>query len=714
MQVNGTTYGIVPDDFNTILNTYLTQAQSTFPNATTADSPIYTMCYISAQQDQILQSALASLWNALNANTAEGTGLDILSDTILNLKRPELIQSSVQAQVTIGPVYSVVQARFVVDAVSVNPVLKPAPGTVQLTGFSTLSPYYITDSTDWPNITSPGVYFINFYSLDTYTAVSSLSFTGTNIVIPGMTFTSVSNPLSAALGSFTIPSDWALTSDSINNAPIYKTRLPYTFRSAGTYTVLTYSDNLDTQISSGQLNVIVNNLGGKVLSVTNTYAGILGTPAFNDKQFRELRKNYLNVEGQTYNGLVKAVEDLDIPGLQSIFVAETITDEVNQALLILRIVTTASVVIPLGWSVVPSVGPFPTPAFSTLQQFSFSSAGTYYVPLYSSDLLTVVPIGSTFSPSIVISNISSISNLDPSLSTVFGTTSGALQPFGLGERGVTAYLSYPTIFNSVSTLTMRLDVTAVGGSAPYIINPGWQATGFSTLSPYVTTTSYFVSVPGVYYLQVQSTDLTTTVPPNSFTGGTAVSGLTFTSTNTTAANRGQGFDTGDPNLQLVAQTLFNFHALGTNFYPATIGSTYFNVKTPYSGYSSNVILNPFQTVQVTVNLLLRYNTDAQGGSIFNVSLLPTLKDLLRNIINNFFKSKTDATNLTYTINELIEVINHEYAGIVALVGNSPTYFSFGTLGPTVNGLLYITKPIGSNFNLTDANFNFLAKNKNDP
>ena len=97
-------------------------------------------------------------------------------------------------------------------------------------------------------------------------------------------------------------------------------------------------------------------------------------------------------------------------------------------------------------------------------------------------------------------------------------------------------------------------------------------------------------------------------------------------------------------LQQIAETCYQYHPLGTQFYSGGIGATTFTVSTPYPGYTYPVILNPFQTTQITCNLEIVYNADPGdagfSNGVFNTSLLPTLQTTVLNIINEYFLSKT--------------------------------------------------------------------------
>ncbi len=252
----------------------------------------------------------------------------------------------------------------------------------------------------------------------------------------------------------------------------------------------------------------------------------------------------------------------------------------------------------------------------------------------------------------------------------------------------------------------------VGMSPPYTIPIGWTATGFSTVSPYITRTAVTVSSTGTYALTCYSNDLTTSVPAYSFTSGSSVSGLTFSAYNPNPAVLGGGFDTNDPYLQQIAFTCYSYHPLGTQFYPAPLGATVFTVNTPYSGYTSPVTLNPFQTTEVSCNLQILYNSNplyaGYNTGLFDTSLLPTLQTTILGIINNYFLSKTLPTDLIYSINELSEILQQSFTGIVALVGNAGAQFSFGIVSVPSTGLLFLTRSIGYNFNLLNTNFTFSA------
>lgn len=706
MQYDGTLYGIIPDTFQTILTNYLTALQSTFPNASDPSSPAYTMAYVNATQDQVLQAALTSLWNAINANTASGLGLNILASTVLNLLRPGLIQSTCQVQVVIGPIYSMCQIQINVTAGTFPVTL--ATGWQATGGVTTTAPYLSFAPSVL--ITGPGVYYLNVRSTDTTTPIPAANFTG-GTPNDGLTYT-VTNPAPAVLGSFTIPTTWKLTASSLGTAsPSYSPNAPQTFITAGTYYFLVYSNDVSTPIPKDLLNTQSPVLAITLISVTNPYAAILGSSPLDDADFQSLRRNYLNLQGQTYNGMINAVLALDTPGLQSVFIAETISQLQNLSTLIIKIVVnnaSGPVVIPNGWTVTGSASPVPN--YATLQEYTFTSSGTFWIPTYSIDAGTAVPVNSITgsTPAVTGLTLGSPANADPAI------LGGSLVPNGLGQRGYTVYLNYPSIQNSQSFCIVSVNITSMGPTPPYTIPIGWTVSGGAVTpnSPYATTQSYTINTIGIYFLVVTSTDITTQIPVGNFNAWDPVVGLGISAvTNTTTSQVFGYFDTNDPALQEIANTLYQYHPLGTQFYAGLVGGTTFVVDTPYGGYTSNVILNPFQTLEVTVSLKLVYNSNpADSGisnGVFDTTLLPILQTQLITIINDYFESKNLPDDLLYSINELTEVIEKNYTGIVALVGNANSpVFSFGTFNPTINGQLFLRRMLGFNFHLSNANFDF--------
>lgn len=708
MQYDGTTFGIIPDTFSTILSNYLNQLQNVFPNANSPDDPIYTLAYVISTQDQLLQAALTTLWNSLNSNTAQGLGLDILANTVLNLTRKGATPSNAVALINIAPIYSTCIIQITVSAGSGS----LTSGWIATGGVTTTNPYYYVGPTI--TITASNVYLINVQSLDTKTAVPASNFTG-GTAISGATFT-VTNLSSAILGSLTLPQSFQVTASSLGvNSPIYSPAQDYFFTEQGSYYILLYSTNIVQPIGQFMLNTFTDASGSAnylnfITSIRNTYAAILGTAAETDAQFSERRRFYLNVEGQSYNGLQKAIEDLNIAALQSLFIDETISETYNYSTLIIKVTVsslTFPVVIPNSWTVYGTATP--SPNYKTYQSYSFVSNGDYYIPTYSTDVNTAVGIGTilTADSPYPAGGVTVVTNLDPAILS----GGNGLIPVGLGQRGYTIYLEYPTV-NPESFVDVIMNVTAISGG-PIIIAAGWQATGFSTTSPYLTIGIYTIPTVGAYTIRVFSTDLTTVVAANSFNGGTSVSGLTFSITQPTAGTLGGGFDVNDPNLQLIAETAFQYHAFGTQFYPSSIGATTFAVNTQFPGYTYDVILNPFQQKLITCDLKLIYNADPSDGGqsgIFDVTLLPTLQSDILELIQLYFLSKTQPTDLVYTITELSEILYNTYTGIVALIGNT-SIFSFGVVSDSSSGLVFLRRPIGYNFILTNANFTFSAVNK---
>lgn len=725
MQVDGTTFGIIPDTFDTLLSNYLTPlvTTGTFPNATSPNDPIYPMMFVAASQDQINQAAMMTLWNAINANTAQGTGLDILSSTVLNLTRRPLTPSSCVIQLTLAPIYSTCQIQMTVTTVSGSSAAI-TNGWIA-SGAATTSSAYTYLGANIP-VSAPGTFYFTVQSTDTSTPIPASNFSGGS-PLAGLTFT-VTNPATATLGSLTIPTTWTVTASSLGaETPSYSLNSPETFTNSGSYNLIVYSQDITTPINPTQLNspsatydqIIAGVTYPTITNVTNQNAALLGTPIETDAQFAARRRYYLNVQGQTYYGLEKAIIDLQTPALQSVFIAETISNS-TQSLSILVVEATiasgsGSVVIPNGWTVFVS-GTSPSPNYATIQEYtvgaSVSGTTTTYIPTFSTDIST--PVG-------VSAVVSATSPFGTSITAVTNTVPAILnQTETLGQRGYTVYLEYPTV--PLSSVLMRVDVSAVGGSPPYFIPIGWEVSG-STVSPtypYLATSSTKVTTTGSYFITCYSRDSTTPIPVSTLTGATSVSGLTFSSVSnvfpaTLGGPNAGGFDVNDLYLQQIAQTCYAYHPLGTNFYSGGIGATQFTVNTPYAGYTYNVLLNPFQTSQASVNLQLVYNSVPQdagfSNGVFNTSLLPTLQTTILEIINNYFLSKTLPTDLVYSINELSIILQNSFTGIVALVGNGGNAFSFGIISESSSNLLYIRRTIGYIFNLDIANFNFTATPK---
>lgn len=600
MQVNPN-YGIIIDTQAQILDEYTQESSTTFTDANNPDDPIYMLNYAAASADYTNQVALQILWNCLNSNTAQGLGLDILCDTILNLTRKGLVPSVAVVDVTVANLISV--CTIEIDVTVASP--KTLPIGWDVSGAVSPSPAYaLLAAFDIP---ISGIYSFPVYSTDTTTAVPIAAFNA-GAAVSGVTFNSVTNPSPAVLGSLTITPDWFVTASSITNSPKYSPNQNYIFNVVGTREILVYSPDIHVNISIGQLNTPSNNFGGQIISVTNTQSNILGTPIETDALFSARRRYYLNIAGQTYYGLEKAILNLNVPALRSVFAPEFISNEINQSSIVVQLTIAGAsggspVVVPLAWAVTTTtVTTFP---YKTLQSFSFTTNGTHYVQLFSQDITTVLPIGDVIAGDVVV-GVTTLSNVTPSIA---GTS-------GLGQRGYKVYLDYPTL-----------------------------NTGF--------------------------------------------------------------FDTSDLYLKLIAQTCFNYHPFGTNFYGGVTGSTDFTVQQSYSGYTSIVTLNPMVFLRTSVVLLFNYTTDPNAagfaGQIFPVSKIPTLKQDILNIINNYFRSKTLPTDLTYSINELSALIQETYTGIISL-----SNFTFGLPLDPLTGLFFLTRPIGTIFEVNLSDFSFTA------
>jgi hypothetical protein len=86
-----------------------------------------------------------------------------------------------------------------------------------------------------------------------------------------------------------------------------------------------YSNDIVTTVAAAKLNLF-DNLGGYVSGFSNPQSSLLGKPEETDAQLLSRRKYYLNIAGQTYYGIEKAIQGLNIAALRSQFVSETIAD----------------------------------------------------------------------------------------------------------------------------------------------------------------------------------------------------------------------------------------------------------------------------------------------------------------------------------------------------------------------------------------------------
>jgi hypothetical protein len=428
------------------------------------------------------------------------------------------------------------------------------------------------------------------------------------------------------------------------------------------------------------------------------------------------------------------------------------------------IATLGSLVIPPTWAVTASTITN-SPVYTPNQYYTYTANGTYYLLLYSNDILTDINIGklNTFTQ---INNlnptpapmIASITNLNPNVlglpaesdaqfaqrrryylniegQTYFGLEKVILN---IGAPALKSVFVSETITETYTPSIMIIQITVTYVATPIDIPVNWTVYGTAVPSPlYKTNSSYSYSASGTYYIPVFSTDATTAIPIGDITSGdviTGVSGVTnvspaiFETTiglgqrgytvylNYPALGAGGTFDLQDIYLQQIASACFEYHPLGTQFYSGGAGNTTFTVRTPYSGYTSEVILNPLVISEATVTLTLVYNVDPEdagfSNGIFPVNLITgtALKTQLIDLINAYFNSKTLPTDLVFSINELSELIQAAYTGIVSL-NTSTVPFTLGTISPSATGRVFLRRPIGYVFNLTDANFTFNAVNK---
>lgn len=130
-------FGIVPDRFETIVSAQVTKMQAIFgDDASNIDSPAYTIAYLQATGISALQQSLQTLWNSINADTANGLGLDILSNVIYDFTRPKKKSFlAVRCDVTITP--------------NKTGTLSTGTSLTFLPGVSPTSQYYLAAAFSW-------------------------------------------------------------------------------------------------------------------------------------------------------------------------------------------------------------------------------------------------------------------------------------------------------------------------------------------------------------------------------------------------------------------------------------------------------------------------------------------------------------------------------------------------------------------------------------
>lgn len=498
----------------------------------------------------------------------------------------------------------------------------------------------------------------------------------------------------------TIPIGWAV-SGGVSPSPAYATLSSYVLAASGTYVIRVFSTDITT-----------------VVPIGNVTAGAA-------------------VSGITFNSVTN-----------------------------LGAATLGQLVIPANWAVTAStLGN--TPVYTPNQSYVYKTTGTKYMLVYSDDILTNIN-------ALALNTYPQINNLNPTPAPMIANLSNpaanvlgvnaesdaqfsARRRYYLNIEGQTYYGLEKVILNlqvpalnslfinevindSYTPSIMIISVTITYSGTPVVIPVNWtvyKGAGPFPSPNYKTNAAYTYNASGTEYIPVFSTDATTAVNIGAITSGdaiTGVSGVTNVSPAIFDTTIGLGqrgyevfldyplngpggttFDTQDIYLQQIASACFTYHPLGTQFYDAGSGTT-FTVNTPYSGYTASVVLNALQISEATVTLTLTYNDNPQDAG-FNNGIFPpellsgsTLKTQLLNLINTYFRSKTLPTDMVYTITELSELIQAAYNGIVAL--SSPTApFVFGTISPSSSNQLYLRRPIGYVFNLTDSNFNFTAASK---
>lgn len=519
-------YGIIPDTKSQILQNYLDFFTDVFPNATSPDDAAYVIASACANFDSNMQNALQILANAVNSNTAKGLGLDILANTVLNLFRKGITPSTAVVQFDVQNLLSYCDVTIVV---TVSSPPKTIPIGWAVSGTVSPSPAYATLQSYTLN--ASGTYVIRVFSTDITTAVPIAAFNA-GASVSGITFTSVSNLGPAVLGQLVIPSDFAITASTLNPSPVYTPNQTYVYNTTGTKYMLVYSNNLTQNINALQLNLfnqIYNNNptpAGMIANLTNPNPNVLGRPAESDAQFSERRRYYLNIEGQTYYGLEKVILNIGAPALNSVFVAETITNSYNASILIVKLTITYTgtpINIPIGWGVTVSTSPAPSPGYTTQSTYTFNASGTQYIPLFSTDITHQVLIGEVTGTASPITGVTVVGNLDPS---ILGVT------VGLGQRGVTVYLDYPLNGPGGTTFDTQDIYLQQIASACFEYHPlgtqfysgGSGATTFVVNTPYNTYTSNVILNP----LQIEQATVTLTLTYNTDPEKAGFDGAIFT------------------------------------------------------------------------------------------------------------------------------------------------------------------------------------------
>ena len=174
------------------------------------------------------------------------------------------------------------------------------------------------------------------------------------------------------------------------------------------------------------------------------------------------------------------------------------------------------------------------------------------------------------------------------------------------------------------------------------------------------------------------------------------------------------FDTADPNLQKIAQTIYDYKAfgivsLGAN--GALVGDTPFTVTRNFTnedyttGYTSTIYLNPMTYDSLNMTLTMEVTVVASdvpvGQSTFPVAKSndpAAVKEEIRILINQYFLSKYRPGDNTFTLSDVYALIQKQYAGILG--------FSEGYFGTSATKSNYLFRQTGNIFQLPSAGFTF--------
>ena len=329
----------------------------------------------------------------------------------------------------------------------------------------------------------------------------------------------------------------------------------------------------------------------------------------------------------------------------------------TQSYAIITVVVSAAVTIPNGTLVQNNITPT-VDTYTVTQDWDLPSAGAFTIIAYSNDITDVVPSGYFNQLSGNITEVLSVANLDDAI---------------LG-----------TPIETDSEFRLR---------AQYFINILGQT--YYGLEKVVNN----LNIPALDYVEIleriddpnRGFNLYISYPPNAIVSGNGV------------------FNPNDFYINLIANSVFQYMAEGTQSYADVTNPS--NATTvvcaqPLSGYTKDILINPItlDTIGVSLNILYTDNPLYSGfnGGTFPSNLIPgnVLTNQLIVLINNYFLSKRIPSDTLYTVQQLRDIIDAAYPGIVDM----PSFYFFEILTPTTQ-LSSLTRAAGHVYNLQFANFN---------